>query len=113
MIVKKDEGKIEYRCIQNGIGEILMQNKFSSDDTDDRCKLVAVLNIEPGQGTGIHDHTKDIEILYVIEGELTCNDDNERKTIKQGDITVTAKGSVHNIFNESDKTAKVLALIIK
>ena len=46
MIVKNGEGMHEYRVIRNGVGEILMVNKFGPDETDNRCKMVAELNLE-------------------------------------------------------------------
>ena len=48
MLVKNGEGMHEYRVIRNGVGEILMVNKFGPDETDNRCKMVAELNLEPG-----------------------------------------------------------------
>ena len=48
MLVKSGEGMHEYRVIRNGVGEILMVNKFGPDETANRCKMVAELNLAPG-----------------------------------------------------------------
>ena len=113
MLVKNGEGMHEYRVIRNGVGEILMVNKFGPDETDNRCKMVAELNLEPGQCTGLHAHTDGVELFYVLEGEVAYIEDGDETTILPGDCTATGRGSKHQIINRSDKPAKVLAIVIK
>lgn len=112
MLVKNGDGMKEYCVIQNGVGEILKLNKFGPDETANRCKAVAELCLEPGQCTGLHAHKDNVEIFYMLEGELACIDDGEETILKPGDCTVTANGAKHQIINRSDKMAKVLAVII-
>ena len=113
MIVKNGEGMHEYRVIRNGVGEILMVNKFGPDETDNRCKMVAELNLEPGQCTGLHAHTDDVELFYILEGEAVFIEDGEEDVLHPGDCTATSRGSKHQIINRSDKLAKVLAMVIR
>ena len=65
MLVKNGEGMKEYTVIQNGVGEILKVNKFGPDETANRCKMVAELCLEPGQCTGLHAHTTNVELFYI------------------------------------------------
>ncbi|MDD5945690.1 MAG: cupin domain-containing protein [Clostridia bacterium] len=113
MLVKSGEGMKEYRVIRNGVGEILMVNKFGPDETANRCKMVAELNIEPGQCIGYHAHVDDIELFYMLEGELICVEDGEELTLLPGDMTSTSCGEKHQLINRSDKLAKVLAIVIR
>lgn len=113
MLVKSGEGIHEYRVIRNGVGEILMMNKFGLDETDNRCKMVAELNLKPGQCTGYHAHTDDVELFYMLEGELVCVEDGEELILRPGDCTSTSRGEKHQIINRSDKNAKVLAIVIR
>ena len=113
MIVKHGELMHEYRVIRNGVGEILMVNKFGPDETDNRCKMVAELNLEPGQCTGLHAHTDDVELFYMLEGEVVFIEDGEEDVLHPGDCTATSRGSKHQIINRSDKLAKVLAMVIR
>ncbi len=113
MLVKNGEGMQEYRVIRNGVGEILMVNKFGLDETDNRCKMVAELNLEPGQCTGYHAHTDDVELFYMLEGELVYVEDSEESLLKPGDCTATSRGAKHQIINRSSKPAKVLAIVVK
>lgn len=113
MIIRKDEGMKEYRNIRNGVGEILMENKFGLDETANRCKMVAVLNLEPGQCTGYHAHIDDCELFFMLEGELVCVEDGEEFPLRIGDCTMTCGGEKHQIINRSDKLAKVLSVVIK
>ena len=113
MLVKSGEGMHEYRVIRNGFGEILMVNKFGPDETANRCKMVAELNLAPGQCTGFHGHTDDVELFYMLEGELICVEDGEEVTLKPGDCTSTCSGAKHQIINRSEEMAKVLAIVIK
>ena len=113
MIIRNGEGMKEYRVIRNGVGEILLENKFGLDETANRCKMVAVLNLEPGQCTGYHGHDDDCEILYMLEGELVCVENGEETVIKPGDCTATAYGEKHQIINRTDKIARALAVVMK
>lgn len=112
MLVKSGEGMKQYGVIQNGVGEILKVMKFGPDETANKCKLVAELCLEPGQCTGLHAHTDNAEIFYMLEGELVCIDDGEEFILKPGDCTSTANGAKHQIINKTDKMAKVLAIVI-
>ena len=112
MLVKNGEGMKEYTVIQNGVGEILKVNKFGPDETANRCKMVAELCLEPGQCTGLHAHTTNVELFYMLEGELVCIEDGEEVILKPGDCTATANGDKHQIINRSDKVAKDLAVVI-
>ncbi len=113
MLIKNGEGIKEYKVIRNGVGEIFLVNKFGPDETANRCKMVAELNLEPGQCTGYHAHTDDIELFYMLEGELVYVEDSEETVIKAGDCTSTANGSKHQIINRSDKPARILAIVIR
>ncbi len=113
MLVRKGEENVVFRPVRNGNGDIRVANMFGLEETDGRCHLVAELTFQPGESTGLHDHTNDIEVMYMIEGELVClEDDGKEYLLKAGDITCTAKGNTHYAINKSDKPAKVLAVVI-
>ena len=113
MLVKSGEGVREYRVIRNGVGEILMVNKFGPDETNNKCNMVAELHVAPGQCTGFHAHNDDVELFYLLEGELVFVEDGSETVLKPGDCTSTTRGSKHQIINRSEDMAKVLAVVIK
>ena len=67
MLVKSGEGVHEYRVIRNGVGEILMVNKFGHDETNNKCNMVAELHVAPGQCTGFHAHNDDVELFICLK----------------------------------------------
>ena len=88
-------------------------HEFGPDETANRCKMVAELNLAPGQCTGFHAHTDDLELFYMLEGELVYVEDGEEVVLKPGDCTSTCCGAKHQIINRSEEPARVLAIVIK
>ncbi len=104
--------KTEKRPLRNGPGEIILNHHFVEKDMFGKCRLCAELVIEPGCGIGRHDHTEDMEIFYVIEGELiSVNDNGSEEPFRKGDCMLTGGGATHCLRNDTDKRAVMLAFI--
>ncbi|MDP4108904.1 MAG: cupin domain-containing protein [Bacillota bacterium] len=114
MIKKKDEMKRRVReNLRGGNGGIGFTDAFSQEEMLDKCSLCAVLDLEPGMSIGLHAHGPDAEIYFMLEGELTAVDNGIKKTIRPGDAVFTGGGTSHSVSNDSDKTAKMLAVVVR
>ncbi|GHU81259.1 oxalate-binding protein [Clostridia bacterium] len=112
MIKKSDEFREERRVIAGGKGEIILRHRFERDDMMEKCRLFAELTIEPGNSIGEHAHVEDMEIFYVLEGELvSIGRDGSETPFRKGDAMLTGGGDFHSLRNDSDKPAKMLAVI--
>ena len=52
---------------------------------DDKCKIM-LSTLKPGASTGLHTHVDNCEVVYVLEGTLTCHDDGEAKQVQAGQV---------------------------
>jgi quercetin dioxygenase-like cupin family protein len=93
--------------MRNGEGYVGIQ-KYN-----DPNKMIAKITIPPQSSIGFHTHVEDEEIVYVIEGNGTCIDGENKRNIKTGDVNFTRKGESHSIINTSDFDLVILAIINK
>lgn len=114
MIRRKKERQVETKeNLRGGVGKVQFAHLLAADETGGRLKLAAVLTFPPGASVGEHPHADDAELYWMIEGKLTATDNNENLTFTPGDVIWTDNGSTHSLRNESDKPAKLLAIIVR
>ena len=58
-----------------------------------------------------HSHSKNEEVVYVIEGVLRYSVDDETRDLKAGERMYTPRGSVHAFSNPHDATARALIML--
>lgn len=63
----------------------------------------------PDDGWTRHEHD---EISLVIEGEVESNIDGKISMVKTGDYTLIKKGTPHKSHNLSEKSCKIVCLLI-
>ncbi len=64
-----------------------------------------------GKSHDFHYHPGQEEVIYVIEGTIEQWVEHERMTLSPGDGVVIGADVVHATFNESDREAKILAIL--
>ena len=64
--------------------------------------------VPPGGGPPPHIHLSDAECFYVLEGEVTFQLGEERRTVGAGTFASIAPGDLHCFKNESGKPARML-----
>lgn len=113
MIKRKSEMRYEDRKnLKDGVGSIGMLNLLEKDDTLGKTNICGILTIEPGCSIGLHAHGPDGEIYYILEGELSCTDNGVTDVLYCGDAMFTGDGKTHSVVNNTDKTARMLAVVI-
>lgn len=58
-----------------------------------------------------HSHTKNEEVIVVLEGVLRYSVDEETRDLKAGERMYTPRGSVHGFSNPHDKPARALIIL--
>ena len=85
---------------------------FSSPAVSSAKALVVIeVNFSPGRGHGFHRHPNQEEVIYVIDGEIEQWVGQERQILAAGDSAFIGADVVHASFNESDRNAKLLAIL--
>lgn len=85
---------------------------FSSPAASNAKALVVVeVDLSPGGGHDFHKHPNQEEVIYVIDGEIEQWVGQERRKLAPGDSAFIAADVVHASFNESERNAKLLAIL--
>ena len=113
MINKSGQHREELRVIAGGEGEIILHHKFEREQMFGKSRLAAEIIIRPGHSVGMHPHDPDAEIYYMLEGELvSVAADGSEEPFLPGDAMLTGGGDSHSVRNDSDKDAKMFAIVM-
>ena len=84
----------------------------SRPPTTNAEKLTVIeVNITPGNGHNFHKHPNQEEVIYVLEGEIEQWLDTTSRVLKPGDSIFIDADVVHASFNDSNKPARILAIL--
>lgn len=113
MFFMKDEQQHEIKSnLKGGIGDLDFRHIVPPEMLYGAGNFYAAVTFKPGDFIGLHGHTDNFEIYYVLEGEATVVDGEEERVLKVGDSEICANGGVHSIANKSDKDLVILAIIL-
>lgn len=108
----KDMKEVVLENLRGGDGAVSMLRLLEKEDMREKMSLCAISTIPPGAGIGEHEHTSDSEIYYVLEGEVQVTDEGEEYTLYAGDIMFTGDGESHQVWNASEKDAKLFLVVM-
>ena len=78
---------------------------------NDGMAKILRLNLDPGAYIGYHQHVTNAEMIYVIEGHGSVNDDGVITPIKAGECSYCPKGHFHSLINDSDQPLICFAVV--
>ncbi len=94
----------------NGIVEVIPS--VSAGEYNSPAKIIARLILKPGSSLGTHTHQGEEEIITVLKGTATYDDNGTVKTVTTGDVCICLNGQTHSIANASDtETLELFAVI--
>jgi quercetin dioxygenase-like cupin family protein len=100
------------QAMRGGPGQIEVAQLFSTEESNGKLRLCARLTVQPGCGIGEHAHAPDAELVYILSGELTVNDNGTTRVLHAGDATFTGDGAVHSLVNRSNAPVQILAVVM-
>lgn len=71
------------------------------------CRAV----LPAGEGHNFHTHPALEEAIYVLEGEVEQWVEQEKRTLRSGEVAYIPRGVVHATFNPTDRDAVILAIL--
>lgn len=98
--------------LRDGRGTTTMYHLIEGRELKNKAKLISRLVLEPGASIGVHDHTDDFEVYYIIKGEGRVLDDGFMQPIGSGDVVYTADGQSHYLENTGDEELELIAIVI-
>ena len=113
MIRKRNEYNHDIReKMRGGEGSIKIEHIWAPErDMKSKNRLFAILNIEPGNSIGFHNHDKEEEVFVVLKGTAEVDDDGRKAVLRQGDSILTGNGAGHSIKCIGNEALEVLAVI--
>lgn len=91
---KGGEGEAQVRtAVSDGMGRIL------------------TLTLPVGSSIGLHTHTGNCEVIYVLSGSGRCIDDDAEYPITAGMCHYCPEGHTHSIVNTGDTELKLLGVL--
>ena len=98
--------------MRGGEGEILITHIFNREELHDKARLCAKIIVNPGCSIGLHEHTEEQEIFYIIKGKGIFDDNGSKVELSAGDSILTGFGANHSVKNSSDEPLEMLAVIL-
>ncbi len=113
MIHRKSEMQTEYKSnLRGGVGNLAFRHLFSAGELGERATMLAEVTLQPGESVGVHPHTENGELYWVLSGSVTVTEDEQEFVLRAGDAEFCADGHTHSIRNHTPEPAVFLALIL-
>ena len=90
---------------KGGKGELIVRNYEDSD-----CKIMRH-TLTPGASSGLHRHTGNCEIVFVLKGTATFHYDGHTETVTAGQVHYCPKGHEHYMENLTDSNVEYFAVV--
>lgn len=113
MIRRKNE--MQHLTVENSgniKGSIVKEFLLNPEETGNRLKMCADIELAPGSMIAEHSHTDDAEIYYLLDGEAVVTDNERTEVLHAGDVVYTGNGNRHSIRNASSEPIHFLAIIL-
>lgn len=85
-----------------GHGSCMVRTLLTSE-FDSSLAYVREIVLHANSSVGIHPHSGDEELYYIISGRGIMMVNGEQKVVVSGDVVLTKSGSSHGLRNESDR----------
>ncbi|MDR0828168.1 MAG: cupin domain-containing protein [Desulfovibrio sp.] len=113
MILKHSELKVDvFHELRGGIGDVTQEHFLDEQKAKGTGRLFSKTIIPPGASIGVHKHTGDCEVYYLLKGKALLNDNGTDVEIGPGDVNFCPDGSSHGIKNIGDTDLEYIALIL-
>ena len=113
MFIPKNESDTEIRTnVRGGTGALPFRHILSQQQLAGRAEMIAEVTLLKGQSVGVHPHTKNAELYYIISGKAVVTENGNEKELSAGDAEFCANGSEHSIENRESAPCVFLAMIL-
>jgi mannose-6-phosphate isomerase-like protein (cupin superfamily) len=103
-----DYSKIQYEDFEHFKGgEGTMKAKMFFDGSNRIIRAV----LPPGASIGLHEHTINSEIIYILRGSGKIITDGEEEPISSDMSHYCPKGSCHSLINDSDRDLEFIGVV--
>lgn len=111
MIKRKNELRRVVGPVAGGKGEIARELIIEGEELQNKAKVFSKLTVPVGASVGMHEHTEDFEVYYILSGKGKVLDGEDIVEVEAGDV-VYAIDTKHYIENLGDEELVFLAVVI-
>ena len=112
MIKRASELKNVNATMFGGPGEMHATLVLNPDEFAGKGRLFNKCVLHPGEAIGVHEHKKEFEVYFILEGTGTYNDNGTECSVGKGDCTICYSSEKHGILNSSNEDLVFMALIL-
>jgi Uncharacterized conserved protein, contains double-stranded beta-helix domain len=113
MVKHFDDFEVEVvQNLKDGKGYVTIIRLLEEEDFLGKGKLFGKAIIKPGNSIGYHQHKKDQETYYILNGHAMYNDNGKEVFLESGDFTICGPGEFHSIEAIGDEDLEFLMLIL-
>ena len=113
-MVKKKKAQVsslrEDVCGGTGRAEVL--ELFSQEEMNGKARMFKRIILQPGTTFGAHIHHDEIELYYILSGEVVTGEPGKGEVLHEGDVTCTREEEAHFLRNETAEIAELIAIIL-
>ena len=96
---------------RGGEGKMITYPFVSQQEAHDTGRMFARLVLPAGSSIGMHEHTGEFEIYYVLSGKGVVSDGEREYTIAPGDMYLCDDGERHSLANNGAEDLAIVAII--
>jgi len=100
--------------MKGGTGKVRFEHiwkKNSNEEMWSSCRMFSRITLHPGDSVGIHSHSGEEEIFYILSGRARAWDNGEWIELSPGDCTMCRDGEEHSMECIGDEPCTYLAVI--
>ncbi len=111
MLIRKKGTQTLSKKLFEGKGEVIIEPLFSPDEFEAAVRFCARVTLVPGSSIGLHQHTAEDELYFIIEGSGEAADEDGKYPVSAGHSILTRSGESHSIENTGSCDLVLIAVI--
>ena len=97
---------------RGGEGVTIFDHILEVTEMATNCRVLAKITLEPGASIGYHQHEKEEDIYYILNGIATVNINGETRPVYPGEAAYLAAGGSHSIANDGQVPLEFISVIL-
>jgi len=93
------------------LGGSTLLHRIRSDDTGGAFSVVEFVSA-PGEGVGVHTHTREDELVYLLQGQIKVTLGDQQIDVPAGATALLPRGIPHGYVNTGDTPTRLLAVLM-
>lgn len=110
MMIKHSSEVLEERSSLKGTKGCTLRWLIAKKDGAEHYAM-RLFELKPGGLIPVHSHDDTEHEIYIIEGTTILDDDENKITVKKGDVIFVKPGDKHSFINNSAKPFKFICVI--